>query len=796
MLFSELSRLLNGEVNISHDQELSGFYTDSRAAPGRSSDIFVALKGKRDGHAFIIDAINKGVKNFIVEQPISNADVNWVQVPNSLQAFQKVASYHRNRFNIPIVGITGSNGKTTVKEWLFTLLSNKYYTVKSPKSYNSQIGAPLSVLGLTSNHELGIFEAGISQIGEMQAIAEVINPTIGIFTTLGGAHDDGFSSREEKLVEKLKLFNNASKVICQSNTKWFDKLRQEIGNERLITWSSDPLTSHYHVTWSTGKIKVDDLVFRVNVVDNASLENITHCIITALTLNVSAGEIQEGLDQIKPVPMRLELKRGINGCYILDDTYNNDLEGLVVAINYLNGQRQNAKKTLILSDIIHSKEPAEKLYTTICKLLEENHFDRFIGVGKNLKAVSHLFPEGAIIYDHLDDLINNLPTFDQEMILIKGARDFQFERLVKRLEEKSHGTVLEVNFEALQHNLNTYKSQLQPNTKIMIMVKANAYGSGLLEVSNFLQHQHVDYLGVAYVDEAVALRKNGVTLPIMIMNPYIEQFEQFERFKLEPEIYSILQFDRFLKDVKDSVSVHIKIDTGMHRLGFSHDELNDLKARLIANPQVDVASIFTHFSASDAAMHDDFTRQQAKVFDTAYKLLSEAIEYNPIKHACNSAGIARWPDYHYDMVRLGIGLHGFDPTNSLNLQTVSKLKSIVSQIQILEAGETIGYSRNGIVKRNSKIAVIPIGYEDGFLRAFGNGKYHVRIGDGKYPTIGNTCMDMVMIDVTDSDVTEGDEVIVFENVDEVKQLSAAANTIPHEILTNISGRVKRVFVSE
>ena len=494
--------------------------------------------------------------------------------------------------------------------------------------------------------------------------------------------------------------------------------------------------------------------------------------------------------------MRLELKKGINGSYILDDSYNNDEVGLKVALDYLESHKQNENRTLILSDILQSGKPDDELYQDIAKMLREKKINRLIGVGPLISAANANFPDNSLFFKNTDNLLENLPAFQDEMIVVKGARDFELEKVVKRLEQTSHGTVLEVNFESLQHNLSQYQVRLKPETKLMVMVKANAYGSGILEVANFLQHQRVDMLGVAYVDEAIQLRKNGINIPIMIMNPHTESFEQFERYDLQAEVFSLAHLDRLLKDTKHHPKIHLKIDTGMHRLGFSYETINELIEKLEMNPNVKVEGIFTHFSSADSSIQDDFTIKQAQVFEEVYERLTNALGYQPIKHACNSAGIVRWPQYHFDMVRLGIGLHGFDPTNKLQLRQSSQLKSIVSQIQEVKAGEAVGYGRNGKVERASKIAIIPIGYEDGYLRIFGNGNAKMSINKSLCPTIGNICMDMTMLDVTDANVKEGDEVIVFGSEPSIEDLAKWAGTIPYEILTNVSNRVKRIFISE
>ncbi len=796
MLFSDLEKISGGSSLIVTDQEITHYVTDTRSLQGKTGEVFIAIKGPtRDGHDFIEAAAERGTKNFIVEENPTLASINFVQVDRSIDALQKIATAHRNQFSIPVIGITGSNGKTTVKEWLFELLSRKYFVVKSPKSYNSQIGVPLSLLEIKSNHEIGIFEAGISQPGEMEKLQRIIRPSIGIFTTLGAAHDNGFVSPQEKLNEKLMLFGQVDKLICRNDVEWFDQLQDQLPLTKLVTWSKQG-DADYSVAWHGTKVRINDVYFQTSLEHLSELENITHSIVAACEMGLSSEEIQAGLNSIKSIPMRLELKKGINGCFILDDSYNNDLIGLRVAIDHLDSHRQNKKKTLILSDIFQTGKSNNELYKEVSEMVEEKGFERIIGVGSNISECSDLFKLEKNFFQTTDELLDNLPDFSDEMILVKGARDFKLEKVVRRVEERNHGTVLEVNFESLRHNLNQYRSLLNPKTKLMGMVKANAYGGGIAEISNFLQYEKVDMLGVAYVDEAIHLRQNGIDLPIMIMNPNITSFSQFERFNLEAEIFSIQHLKRLIEEVQDSVSIHLKIDTGMHRLGFAEKEVPKLLGLLKSNPKIEVAGIFTHFSSADSPNEDDFTKQQASSFNSVYDEICGEIGYKPIKHACNSPAMVRFPEYHFDMVRLGIGLHGYDPSGQLNLRPSGMLKTIISQILDLKKGETVGYSRRGKLERDSRIAVLPLGYEDGYLRVFGNGKASALVNGILCPTVGNICMDMTMVDVTDVEANMGDKVIIFGDTPTIEDLAEKADTIPYEILTNISSRVKRVFISE
>jgi len=793
--FSDLSKITAGRIAISEDCDLHHFSTDTRTLSGKKDEVFIAINANRDGHQFIEEARKSGIKNFIVEQVLSSSEgLNVFQVKNSVNAFQDIAAYHRGQFDLPVTGITGSNGKTTVKEWLSAMLSEKHFVVKNPKSYNSQIGVPLSVLAIGKNHEFGVFEAGISRANEMAYLAKIIQPSMGIFTTLDRAHDEGFQSMKQKLEEKLKLFQHAEIVIFRSDAAYSADIDLILRSQK-VTWALDG-SGEINVQWQPGVILINGDKFQTRFSNVIELENVTHAIVAARVSGLSKVQIQKGLNLLSSVPMRLEFKKGINGSYILDDTYNNDLAGLKVALDYLASRRENKKRTLILSDILQSGVPNDELYKEVNELIIEKGISRLIGVGPRISMASGSFKVEAMYFSSTDELLINLPSFESEMILIKGARNFELERVSKLLEEQIHGTVLEINFEALQHNLDQYRKLLQPHVKMMVMVKANAYGSGISEVANFLQHQRVDQLGVAYVDEAISLRQNGISLPIMIMNPFIDSFSQFEKFNLQAEIFSFGHLDRLLKDTKGEMSVQIKINTGMHRLGFDMSELNKLIQMIKEHSRLKVEGIFTHFSRSDDPKQDEFTMKQAKLFEQAYNKIVDSLGYQAAKHACNSSATVRCPQYHYDMVRLGIGLHGFDPTHRLKLRTTGKLKTVISQVQTLRKGEAVGYSGKGMLNRDSRIAVLPIGYEDGYVRAFGNGNAKVLIDKKLCPLIGNVCMDMIMVDVTDTKAKEGDEAIIFGENPTIKDLARWSNTIPYEILTNVSSRVKRVFVWE
>ncbi len=805
MLISEIASILQATfLAQSEDLAINTIVYDSRKATGSANELFIALPGSNhDGHEYIPALIQRGCKNFLVAKKIqhSSSEINILQVKDVMASFQILAQTHRAKFQIPVVGITGSNGKTIVKEWLSTLLSHQFEVAKSPKSFNSQLGVPLSLWPLNESHEIGVFEAGVSKKGEMQRLANMIQPSIGIFTNIGEAHSEGFESLEQKLEEKALLFADCQQVICRYE---HSIIRSHLVKQssKLISWGIDEPKAHinFHKTdihhYHT---KVNNVPhnFHIPWTNDLDLENLFHVISAALRLGESEANIQKGIDELKAVPMRLELKRGQNNCYILDDTYNNDLLGLQVALDYLKQQPHKSKTTVILSDILQSGKTAEELYQAVNLLMKNHGVSQLVGIGQEISNHQNQFDLPFQGFNSVNDFLKAAPLFADETILVKGARKYGLEKIVGYLEEKSHGTVMEVNFEAITHNLNVYRSKLDPSTKLMVMVKAFAYGVGVEEIAHLLQYHQVDYLGVAYLDEAINLRRKGIDVPIMIMNVNPDSLGILEPFNLEPEIYSIGMLNRLLDETDTPPPIHLKIESGMNRLGFTVDQLEELIGVLKQNTQVRVAGIFTHFSSADSSSEDEYTDQQANAFNQAYDLLSAALGYQPIKHAVNSAGIVRKPEYQFDMVRLGIGLYGFDSSNELpGLKTISTLKTKISQIKRVKAGESIGYSRKGKPTTDSEIATIAIGYADGYTRLFGNGKAYVLVNGQQAPTIGNICMDMTMIDVTGLMAKEGDEVIIFGEKPNISELAHWSSTIPYEILTNVSQRVKRVFVSE
>jgi alanine racemase len=786
--------------------------TDSRTVINASESLFFAINAQRNGHTFIADAYKNGIRNFVIADLAyaeKYADANFIVVVDVIKALQDLAAYKRKSNHLPVIGITGSNGKTVVKEWLYQLLASDYNIVRSPKSFNSQIGVPLSVWQIEPEHNLGIFEAGISKAAEMQSLVEVINPTIGILTNIGEAHAEGFTNLTEKLKEKLKLFTNADYLIYAPEYV-FGIDREDLPGKTKFSWSLsadadlkiDTINSVDGKTHLKAFYKNDEINCSIPFLDSASVENGIICWSTLLVLGYTAEDAADRLAKLSKVSMRLELINGIDNCSIIDDSYSADISSLAIALDFLNLQNQHPKKTIILSDIYETGKSSEVLYREIATLLIQKNVNRLIGIGTAISAYADLFLLEKSFYKSTKDFIESLPTteFVNETILIKGARKFEFEKISKLLTQKIHDTVLEVNLNALSHNLQFYRSKLASGVKIMVMVKAFSYGSGSFEIANVLQHQKVDYLAVAYADEGIALRKAGIKLPIMVMSPEPSAFEAMIKHQLEPEIYNIQilkSFLHFLPADHKHYPIHLKIDTGMHRLGFEQEDVSELLS-ILNKDQLKVMSVFTHLVASADEAHDEFTKQQLANFETVYQNIAQFLNYKPIKHALNTSGITRWGNAQMDMVRLGIGLYGFDSTlaNNNKLQTVAVLKTTITQIKELKAGETVGYSRKGIMPDGGKIATVKIGYADGYNRAFGNGVGKMLIDGKLVPTIGSICMDMCMLDITGVDVKTGDEVIVFNDQYTIADLAKQIDTIPYEILTNISQRVKRVYFYE
>ncbi len=810
--FDQLAKITNGTILANNPTgRIEHFLTDSRKTFNLETSIFIAIVGERhDGHDYIEPLYQQGVRRFIIEKEVEipskiREKSCILLVDQSLKALQNIAKFHREKFRYPVLAITGSNGKTIVKEWLGQLLESNFNIVKSPMSYNSQLGVPLSVLQMSDNNDLAIFEAGISTTGEMENLQKVIQPTLGIFTNIGTAHSKGFLDLEQKTYEKWMLFEGSKTVICCSDHEQVMKSKPESIN--TFTWGKDADISiesiskgdHRTILGLRYKGKMHEI--SMPFVDEASLENAMHCVATMVFMGIEMEEISRSINKLTKIEMRLELKKGVNNCYLIDDSYNNDLGGLQVAIDFLKHQ-PGKNRRIILSDIPQSGLDEQTLYRQLNQILVENHIKSMIGIGESMTRNAALFSIPSDFYTTTEQFLTevNPDNFHDETILIKGARAFGFERVTNALSEKIHRTVLEINLDAMVDNLNFYRSKLQEDVKLMVMVKAAAYGNGSFEIANILEFNRVDYLAVAYPDEGVELRKQGIQLPIMVMNVTKESFDNILKYDLEPEIYSLgqlKQWIRFIENREKALKIHVKIDSGMHRLGFENEQIDELVDILRKNPKLQVVSIYSHLAGADESRHNEFTKSQVTRFLALTNRLEKALKIHVSKHILNSAGIIRFPKFQMDMVRLGIGLYGFEANQMEQnaLRPISTLKTVISQIRKVKMGETVGYGRKGKATNDITIATIAIGYADGFSRAFSNGKIALSVNGKQAPIIGNICMDMSMLDVTGIDAKEGDEVIVFGANPTIKQLADAIETIPYEILTNVSSRVTRVFYS-
>lgn len=815
-----IAEIVNGSViRLYKNNPILHLSIDSRKLNDPESVLFFAMKGPRhNAHHFIRELYNRGVRNFVVSETSENIDLlyeaNVIKVKSSRQALQDLAVYHREHCNLTSIGITGSNGKTIVKEWLYQLLQSTFRIVRSPKSFNSQVGVPLSIWNIAPEDEIGLFEAGISHPGEMEPLQRMIQPQLGIFINIREAHDANFENREEKALEKLKLFKDCKTLIYNSDypeieaaisrADWMKQCRMFRCSFKDST--ADLFVSEVRRIGSTALITAHhqgrEMKATIPFNDNGSIENAVMCLATALELGQEPINVLRDLEFLQPVAMRLQLLEGINGCGIINDTYNSDMGSLEIAMDFAHQQQSLKKKTLILSDILQSGKPSVELYERVAKMCKHQKIDRLIGIGPEISAHPELFELESTFYPDTDSFIDNLKSddFNRELILIKGARKFRFERISRLLEYKSHETVLEISMEAIVHNLNFFRSKLSPQTSVMAMVKAFSYGTGSFELAHLLEYNKVNYLAVAYTDEGVELRKAGVELPIMVMNPEAPSFGSIVRHKLEPEIYSLRTLKAFIAAFKTMMKeerqrIHLKLDSGMHRLGFESKDIDALNKLLSANPNIRVASVFTHLAAADNPAHDEFTRSQVARFNRMSQKLQKNLGYSFSRHVLNTAGIHRFPEFQFDMVRLGIGLYGYSEDADLEQQLMpsSRLKTIISQIKLLEPGETVGYSRAGEVKTSSRIATLAIGYADGFNRLLGNGNAEVLINGYRAKTIGDICMDMCMVDVTGIPCKEGDEVEIFGEEIPLRELATKMNTIMYEVISGISRRVKRVY---
>lgn len=810
----QIAQITNTRFFGKNNYRVNHYLNDSRGLHTAEETLFIALKTVRNnGHNYIPELIESGLKSFLIAESEfdysawKDSDVSFILTKDPLQTIQTLASHHRQKFSIPVIGITGSNGKTVVKEWLYQLLKNDFSICRSPKSYNSQIGVPLSVLNLNETHTLGIFEAGISKNGEMQKLASIISPTLGVLTSIGSAHDEGFESRDQKISEKLKLLVFADKLILSGLDK--NKVPEELKSKALFISENTESDLSISFEKDTLSLKSNSTIytFKLPFTDQASIHNIATCVGVLLTMGFQESIIQQKINLLQAVALRLEIKNGIQNSLLINDYYNSDLDSLKIALNYLQQQNRRLKKIVIVSDIEQSGIVSSELYRKLAELFQQNRIDLVVGIGKEISTHKPLFKSNSLFFsdtkEFIDQFYLNSFHFSDAGILLKGARSFGFENISSLLQLKSHDTVFEINLNKLTDNINYYRSLLSPKVQLMGMVKAMGYGSGSAEIGRTLQHMGVNYLAVAYADEGVELRASHITLPIMVMNPEEGAFEDIINHQLEPEIYHFKVLKAFVAKldamgVTESYPIHLKIDTGMHRLGFEEQELNELIIQLKQNPLLKVKTVFSHLVGSDNAELDGFTKEQVRIFEKAFQLIEGELGYPVIKHICNSGGITRFKDAHYTMVRLGIGMYGIgvNADEQKHLLNVGTLKTKISQIKKVKAGDTVGYNRNGKVHEETIIATIPIGYADGFSRQLGNGKHGVYVNGTFCKTIGNICMDMCMIDVSGLSCSEGDEVIIFESVEQIAAIAKAMNSIPYEVLTNVSGRVKRVYIQE
>jgi alanine racemase len=794
------------------DEMIHQIVLDSRKSSPVHHSLFIALKGPHhDGHNYIKELYERGLRNFMISSGdipyVRFPEANFIRVENTLRAFQKIARNHRNKFSIPVIGITGSHGKTIVKEWLSSCLKDLINISKSPKSYNSQTGVALSILGIKQETEWGIFEAGISQTNEMVWLEKMIQPSLGIFTNIGDAHSENFSTIKEKIHEKLDLFSSVKTLIyCKDHLEIHQEISTKV-NTQIYSWSFVDEKAFLHVKNCVqekyrSKITIcwqqKEILLTIPFIDKASIENCLHVICALLVMNVEVSHIKKRIKTLRALEMRLDLLKAVENSLLINDAYSSDLDSLKIALDFLDQQSGNAKKIAILSDLEQTTLPKKEHFQTLLKLLKRSQVETLIGVGPQFSAFSNLFSRGYF-YASTQNLLNNIDNIDlkDSAILIKGARKFKFEQIAGILEQKKHETVLEVNLNALAENFHYFKSLLRRETKVMVMVKAFSYGNGSYEIAHHLEYHQADYLAVAYLDEGISLRKKGIKTPIMVLNSEESQFLQLIEYDLEPEIFSFRQLYAFQSVLKDlglkSYSTHLKIDTGMRRLGFEITEIDSLCDWFNFQEEIKIASVFSHLASSENQKDRKFTLNQIHSFDQACQKIKNKVPSKFLRHILNSSGIIKYPEAQLDMVRLGVGLYGIGKEN---LKNCSTLKSTISQIKNISPGQSVGYARSYIAKHKIKIAVIPIGYADGLSRGLSNCKGKVYIKGSAAPIVGNVCMDMCMVNVTDLNAKEGDPVIIWDKQDHILDLAEALNTIPYEILSQVSQRVKRIFVKE
>ena len=806
----EIADITNSEVIGNGEIKIKNIAFDSRTIYSTKHTAFLAINTKKNsGQKYIDSVIEKGIDTIITENKIDNPSINQIITKNSVEFLQTLAKYHFEHSAINSIGITGSNGKTILKEWLYQCLSNEFVTVKSPKSFNSQIGLPLSLFQIEKKHDLGIFEVGISKPDEMDNQENIFHPKIGLLTHIGSAHSANFSSEEELINEKLKLFKNSEIIFYNADNLLTDKIINELYSSKKLISCGLEINNDIHIISNVNdrtqdiQIKYFDEIITLPIFqrDEATLTNVLALIGILKELKISNSDIKEKIDALKAIEMRLESIEGIRNNLIINDSYNLDLDSLKIAFQFI-GEYNKPKKSLILTDILDSNENSEELYSEVSELVNEQKFNKVFLIGEEISNFHELFTSETYTFNNTIQFINSkvISEIENQVILLKGARKFEIEKIKEILELRKHDTVLEINLNAILHNINFHKSLIKPETKMMAMVKANAYGLGSYEISEFLQHHHIDYLGVAFADEGVELRKKGITTPIIVMNPEQHSYDAVIEYNLEPEIYSLRVLELFNEQLiksgnQQKYPIHIKLETGMHRLGFKDFELDELIEKL-NTMNVKVQSIFSHLSSSDVPEEKEFTLNQIETFEKNSSYLISQLGYKPLRHILNSAGITNYVDYQYDMVRIGIGMIGESSNKSIKkqLQNSVSFKTVVSQISEVKTGESVGYSRKYKAEHDTRIATIPVGYADGIPRLVGNKVGNVGINKKLCPIVGNVCMDMMMINVENATVKEGDPVVIFNSHPTLEEFAKYCNTITYEVLTSISPRVKRIYI--
>jgi len=798
----EITSITNGTVRGDSKAIVNSLFIDSRNHFNENNVLFIAIKGDfNDGHEYLIELYEKGLRNFIIERTareklipkvrffkknksLQFIEANIIVVENAVVALQKIAAHHRRKFDIPVIGITGSNGKTIVKEWLYHILRSQFNIVRSPKSYNSQVGVPLSILQMNRHHTLAIFEAGISLPGEMEALKKMIMPTLGLLTNIGTAHLENFESKNALINEKRTLFKSCQYIHIDDKDEFADIHIEKQGNHSKI-----------NANWKGLKVR-----YQIPFFDQAAIQNSLSCVALLLKFGIEINFITSKTISLPQIAFRLETRKGKDSNIIILDNYNADIASLRIVLDYLDRHDKSKKRYLILSDIKQDRTKSIDLYNHIAELVNQRNIDNFIGIGKEIMKHRNLFNKGYF-YESTEQYIKDLEinSVKNTVIVIKGSSEFRFEEIGHLLEAKTHETVLEINLNAISHNIKTYKNLLNPETKLLVMVKAFGYGAGSKEIGQVLQHNNVDYLGVAYTDEGLDLRNEGIELPILVMNAERSSFNDIIKNDLEPSIFSFKQLDNFIRKLIDlgerNYPIHLKLDTGMNRLGFIEEEIDNIISIIMSQPEVRVKSIFSHLAGSDKSKHNDFTNQQTELFKACANRLEGGLGYSVQKHILNSAGIENFPEHQFDMVRLGIGVYG-NSSSLNNLEPVGRLKTVITQLKDTPKGSSIGYSRGDFAEDDLTIAIIPIGYADGFSRCLSNGKGHVLVKGKLAPVIGNVCMDMTLINVTDIQCKEGDEVIIFGIERPIEDLAKEMGTISYEVMASISQRVVRVYLED